>query len=1167
MKKYLSKGLGFLVLGSLLIGATPALAVGENPTTNPVGVVTTTDATLNGTNGSFTADAGTEAFWYGTTDQGVNPFDPNVLPSGWIGGIYADTFNPTQDAPGDMFSKTVTGLTPNTRYYYVAWVSVGSVWYPGAQESFMTAAVVPVIPACDSSTFDSSSVGSVNGQDGWSVTGPYDQAVVDNTYGFTSFGCKSLRISNSVGSGSFGDQTFSPSNSNETGETSAVSGVYSGGTRQNHFEAEFDIASTSPSEQSGLVLSVSPDRGDGARMSYLRFEDRPDGIHVFFVDVTDAGPLPTTASFDETELVTLDRADAHNIKFVVDVFDGPANDVVEIYINGNLEITGTTWEDYYRYDSEQTGNGNQVPTIDSLIFRVRDTASTSGNGFLFDNFETESSIVLIPQTITFDPLTPTTKTYGDADFTVTAIGGASGNPVTFSTTSAACSVTPSVPNTATVHIIKAGSCVIDADQAAGGVYSAAIQTPTTVTVNPVALTVTASTDIKLYDGTNSSVGMPVLTSGALVPGDTVTWTQRFDTKNVGTGKTLTPAGTVNDGNSGANYNVTFVNDTTGVITAIPLTVTSVFNSKVYDGTTSSVAVPAVTGTIASGDTVAFIQTYNTPSIGGGKLLTSSGVVNDGNAGLNYTYTFVPQTFGVVTAKELTISGLSAANKQYDTNTSVVISGLLSLDGVVGFEDVQIVGSPVGTFVDENVGPAKNVAVTGLTLSGTATGNYTLTLPTLTADITTAPLTITAQTHSKIYDGNTSASAVPVVSGLLSGDTATGLVETYDTKDVDTGKTLAVSAYTINDGNSGNNYSVSLVDDTTGVITERALIVSATGIDKVYDGNTTATVTLGDNRVAGDTLTTSYTTASFADKNVGVGKLVSVSGISISGADADNYTFNTTASTTANITARPLAVTANASDKFYDATTGATVIFSDDRVALDDITVSGVANFSDKNVDNNKTVNVTGISISGTDAGNYTHNTTTTDTANITPVALLVSASAQNKQVDGNTTATVTLSNDAFLGDVVTQTYTTADFSDALIGVGKTVTVLGIATAGADAGNYSPYNTTATSTADITEQPSSGSSGGSRARPRTVTGTTGTVLGAEKFNFTLNMKQGSVGNEVMELQKFLNANGFGTLVVDGKVGPMTRAAVVKFQLANGLVGDGVVGPLTRAVLNK
>ena len=74
--------------------------------------------------------------------------------------------------------------------------------------------------------------------------------------------------------------------------------------------------------------------------------------------------------------------------------------------------------------------------------------------------------------------------------------------------------------------------------------------------------------------------------------------------------------------------------------------------------------------------------------------------------------------------------------------------------------------------------------------------------------------------------------------------------------------------------------------TTADITARALTVSAAGMNKVYDGTTTATVTLSDDRVSGDVLTDGYTSATFADKNVGTGKTVSVTGISISGTDAD-----------------------------------------------------------------------------------------------------------------------------------------------------------------------------------------------------------------------------------------------------------------------------------------
>ncbi len=90
------------------------------------------------------------------------------------------------------------------------------------------------------------------------------------------------------------------------------------------------------------------------------------------------------------------------------------------------------------------------------------------------------------------------------------------------------------------------------------------------------------------------------------------------------------------------------------------------------------------------------------------------------------------------------------------------------------------------------------------------------------------------------------------------------------------------------------------------------------MNKVYDGTTAATVTLSDDRVSGDVLTTSYANASFADKNVGTAKAVSVSGISISGTDAGNYTVNMTASTTATITARPITVTADAKSKLLNA---------------------------------------------------------------------------------------------------------------------------------------------------------------------------------------------------------------------------------------------------------
>jgi hypothetical protein len=230
-------------------------------------------------------------------------------------------------------------------------------------------------------------VGNINGQDGWSKTGAYDAAVVNNTYGYASFGTQSLRISDATTTGSFGDQTFSKSLANEAGETDALNDGMSGGTRQPHFEAQFDLASTLPALQAGMHVSVSPDRGDGARMSYLRFEDQADGIHVFFDDVTDPTHATNAETFNETDIATISRS-PHTIKISMDFLNGPDNDVVKVSIDGNLVKTGTSWEDYYRFDTESNPTlASNSRTVDSLLFRESGAANSadSGNGFLVDN--------------------------------------------------------------------------------------------------------------------------------------------------------------------------------------------------------------------------------------------------------------------------------------------------------------------------------------------------------------------------------------------------------------------------------------------------------------------------------------------------------------------------------------------------------------------------------------------------------------------------------------------------------------------------------------------------------------------------------------------------------------------------------------------------------------
>ena len=209
---------------------------------------------------------------------------------------------------------------------------------------------------------------------------------------------------------------------------------------------------------------------------------------------------------------------------------------------------------------------------------------------------------------------------------------------------------------------------------------------------------------------------------------------------------------------------------------------------------------------------------------------------------------------------------------------------------------------VGTYPITCSGPATTSATDGVTYNSTYNDGVIHTPGTVS--ITPRPITVTAAASSKIYDGGTSSTAVPSITlGSLAYLDTVAWTESYDNKNVGTTHGMT-PAGTVSDGNSGNNYNVTFVTINTGVITPRTLIVSATGVNKVYDGTTTATVTLSDNRVLGDVFTDSYASASFADKFVGTSKPVTVIGISISGTDAGNYALsNTTANTTADITAR------------------------------------------------------------------------------------------------------------------------------------------------------------------------------------------------------------------------------------------------------------------------
>ena len=348
-------------------------------------------------------------------------------------------------------------------------------------------------------------------------------------------------------------------------------------------------------------------------------------------------------------------------------------------------------------------------------------------------------------------------------------------------------------------------------------------------------------------------------------------------------------------------------------------------------------------TITTGDMIFRADNDGTgPGVAGGTVAITCGsnclTITTGNLSIRFNPVSYATTGAEITAYDLNLTGAGVLdakawvfgkgdNKMYDNTTAATVSGLKPDVGGVA-PPVALGAVSNANFDTEHVGISKPITYNS-TFSdavydlfapvGFTPGTYLA-----RADILVRPLTVNAVTDTRVYNGTTSSVGTPTVVDLQPGDTLTGtLTQNYASKNVlgtNLSTLVANGPYSVADGNGGNNYTVT-VNTAPGTITPLALVGSITANDKMYDANNSAVIasrTLA-TPVPGDAVSYVGGTALFSDKNVANGKTVTGTGLSLAGADASNYTVNSTAITTANITPAPLTITANDAAKTYGQT--------------------------------------------------------------------------------------------------------------------------------------------------------------------------------------------------------------------------------------------------------
>ena len=823
------------------------------------------------------------------------------------------------------------------------------------------------------------------------------------------------------------------------------------------------------------------------------------------------------------------------------IYEGHTTPLLTALMKGTKRLEKT-------YDGKTFGDGDAHILSDTPL--QKNVGTYDARGIYSDTFGYDligSTYRIAPRVLTMSGVASQTKTYdGNTNADATQFHATLNNVVTGEeslVTATARGAAYNSKNVATASKVTYTGLALTGTGAANYTVATTAEGAGTITARALTLGAVAA-QTKTYDGTTAA-DTAKFSAGLnnTVAGDSVTATATgaaYNSKDVAGANTVNYTGVALGGADAGNYTLAVgAAQGTGSITQRALTLGTVAaQSKTYDGTTAAdtATFRATLDNVVAGEESSVTATatgaaYNDKTVAGANKVSYTGVALQGTGAGNYSLAATTaEGVGTIAKRALTVGTVTAQTKTYDGTTAADAAEFqATLGNLVAGEESSVAATAMGAaYNDKNVAGANRIDYTGIALTGTGAANYTVADTAQGAGtITKRALTlgeVTAQT--KTYDGTTAADASKFRAALgntIAGDnvTAAAATATFNDKNVAAANRIDYTGVALAGADAGNYTLAATMAQGAGTITPRTLTVGTVAAQtKTYDGTTAADAaafraTLG-NLVAGEESSVAATAAGAAynDKNVAAANAVSYTGVALTGTGAGNYSLAAaTAQGAGTITKRALTLgEVTAQTKTYDGTRAADT--SKFRAALGNVVTgeensvtatAADASYNDKNVVQANAVSYTGVSLTGTGAGNYSIVNTAQGTGTIAKRTLTVGAvTAQTKTYDGTTAADAaafraTLDN-VVAGEEssVTATATGAAYNDKTVAGANKVNYTGVALTGAGAGNYIVANT-AEGAGTITKRALT--LGAVAAQTKIYDGTT--IADASKFRAALN----------------------------------------------------------------